>query len=260
MGRIGLRTVLHWCVFFSAALATASIPAAVAQTHAPKVAPPASNSALNSAKDSPAPKTSPPDDAPAHTSDTPAEQSSAEESPVPISDLPSDRAPADGSATRISASSSDHTAAEAATVHSSEPPSDRAPADESATRISDSLLNRATEAPANASDSTDDFMPADGLPLGGARGVTHPVCLRCPPAQYSYLALLHGIQGNVTLDAIVGTDGWVSNVKIVGSLGSALDEQAMKAVRTWQWEPARDAAGKTVAAHQTVVITFRIPK
>jgi len=49
-------------------------------------------------------------------------------------------------------------------------------------------------------------------------------------------------------------------VRILGSLGTGLDEQAMKAVRTWQWEPARDAEGKTVAAHQTVVVTFRIPR
>jgi TonB family protein len=211
MGRIGLRTVLQWCVFFCAALATASIPAAVAQTHAPKTVSPTPNAALNSAKDSAPVKTSPPDEPPAHPPDTPAEQISPEESPAPISDLPSNRAPAN-------------------------------------------------ESPANASDSRDDFMPADGLPLGGARGVTHPLCLRCPPAQYSYPALLHGVQGNVTLDAIVGADGWVSNVKILGSLGSGLDEQAVKAVRTWQWEPARDAAGKIAAAHQTVVITFRIPK
>src|SRR5580704_64273 len=112
----------------------------------------------------------------------------------------------------------------------------------------------------HASDVTDDFVPPDGLPLAGERGVTHPVCLRCPPAQYSYAELLHKVQGSVTLDAIVGTDGWVTNVRILGSLGTGLDEQAMKAVRTWQWEPARDAEGKTVSAHQTVVVTFRIPK
>jgi TonB family protein len=112
----------------------------------------------------------------------------------------------------------------------------------------------------HASNVAADFVPPDGIPLAGARGVTHPVCLRCPPAQYSYSELIHKVQGNVTLDAIIGTDGWVTSVRILGSLGAGLDEQAMKAVRTWQWEPARDAEGKTVAAHQTVVLTFHIPK
>jgi TonB family protein len=187
MGRVGLRTVLHWSAFFCAALATASIPAALAQTHPPKTASPAGNSALNSAAAAP-----------------------VDEVPTRISDLPS----AD--------------AAEEPIAHTSELPAA--------------------------------VTPADGLPLAGARGVTHPVCLRCPPAQYSYLALIHRIHGNVTLDAIVGTDGWVSNVRILGSLGAGLDEQAMKTVRTWRWDPARDADGKVVMAHQTVVITFHIPK
>jgi TonB family protein len=196
MGRFGLRTVLQlcWCVFFCAALTTANIPAAFAQTHPPKIASPTPNSALNAAIDP-----------------APAKISPLEEAPSGISDSPAGPTPTDPT-------------------------------------------------PAHASDVPDDFVPADGLPLAGARGVTHPVCLRCPTAQYSYPALLHRVQGNVTLDALVGTDGWVSNVRILGSLGYGLDEQAMKAVRTWQWEPARDAAGKTVLAHQTVVITFRIPK
>ncbi|HXN17383.1 MAG TPA: energy transducer TonB [Candidatus Binatus sp.] len=188
MGRVGLRTVLHCTVLFWAALATANIPAAFAQTRSPGTVPPAPNSALNSAKD----------DAP------------MDEVPTRVSDLPP--------------------------AHREEGP------------------------PAHTSDLPADSTPADGLPLAGARGVTHPVCLRCPPAQYSYSALIHRVQGNVTLDALVGTDGWVSNVRILGSLGAGLDEQAMRAVRTWQWEPARDAEGKTVAAHQTVVVTFRIHK
>ena len=206
MGRVGLRTVLHWSAFFCAALAAANIPAAFAQTHSPEIVPPTPNSALNSPKDPPAAKISVPAEDPSHNSDSAS----------------------DG----------------AATARNSDLPSARA----------------TDEPPAPPSDLPADFVPADGLPLAGARGVTHPVCLRCPPAQYSYPALLHKVQGNVTLDAIVGTDGWVSNVRILGSLGSGLDEQAMKAVRTWQWDPARDAEGKTVPAHQTVVVTFRIPK
>jgi protein TonB len=68
------------------------------------------------------------------------------------------------------------------------------------------------------------------------------------------------VQGNVTIDVIISKDGYASDVKILGSLGSGLDEQAMKAVRTWQWKPAQDASGNPVVAHQTVVITFRLPK
>src|SRR5580704_6134086 len=177
MGRTGLRAVLRWCLCFCAALATASIPVAVAQNHAPKIAPPVQNSALNSAKETPAPTVSLPE-----------------------------------------------------------------------------------EASSPATDPGAAFTPADGLPLAGERGITHPVCLQCPPALYSYPALMRRIQGNVTMDAIVSKDGWASDVKILGAVGSGLDEQAVKAVRTWQWKPAQDAKGNPVVAHQTVIITFRLLK
>jgi TonB family protein len=185
MGRTGLRSVLRWCLCFCAALATASIPVAVAQTHAPKIAPPVRNSALNSAKETPAPTISSPE--------------------------------------------------------------------ETSSRATEPVAGPATD-PGTA------FTPADGLPLAGERGITHPVCLQCPPALYSYPALMRRIQGNVTMDAIISKDGWASDVKILGSVGSGLDEQAVKAVRTWQWKPAQDANGNPVVAHQTVIITFRLPK
>jgi TonB family protein len=188
MGRTGLRAVLRWCLCFCAALATASIPVAVAQTHAPKIAPPTHNSALNS-KETPTPKNATPEE-------------------VPI-------------------------------------------------RAAEPVADPATEPPAEPVVA---FTPADGLPLAGERGITHPVCLQCPPAMYSYPALIKRVQGNVTMDAIISKDGCASDVKILGSVGAGLDEQAMKAVRTWQWKPAQDANGNPVVAHQTVVITFRLPR
>jgi len=77
---------------------------------------------------------------------------------------------------------------------------------------------------------------------------------------YSYRALIKRVQGNVTMDAIISKDGWASEVKILGSVGAGLDEQALKAVRTWQWKPAHDENGNPVVAHQTVVIAFRLPR
>ncbi len=102
--------------------------------------------------------------------------------------------------------------------------------------------------------------PADGVARGGERGITYPKCLRCPPAQYFYAALIHKVQGTVTMDVIISTEGEASAIKVLGSMGAGLDEQAMKAMRTWQWEPARDADGNPIAVHQIVAITFRAPK
>jgi periplasmic protein TonB len=213
MGRTGLRAVLRWCLCFCAALATASIPVASAQTHAPKIAPPVQNSELSPAKEIPAPKVS-----------------STEETP--------DRVP--------------ESSPEPATELSSQPSAEPVTAPEAQPAAAPPVVLPVDPAAA--------FTPADGLPLAGERGVTHPMCLQCPPALYSYPALMKRVQGNITMDAIISKDGYVSDVKIMGSLGSGLDEQAMKAVRTWQWRPAQDVNGNPVVAHQTVVITFRLPK
>jgi TonB family protein len=225
MGRIGLRAVLRWCLCFCAALATASIPVASAQTHAPKIVPPPQNSALNSAKEVPAPEVSSPEDTPS----SPAEPSAAPAA-KPAPEPPVGPPVAPPAAPAVS-------------------PPVGPPVAPSAVPI---------VAPPIGPDVA--FTPADGLALAGERGITHPVCLQCPPALYSYPAMMKRVQGNVTIDAIISKDGWVSDVKILGSLRSDLDEQAMKAVRTWQWKPAQDANGNPVIAHQTVVITFRLPK
>src|SRR3984957_3531771 len=217
MGRTGLRAVLRWCLCCCAALATASIPVASAQTHAPKIAPPTQNSELNSAKEAPAPATPSPEEI-------------------------SDRAP------------------EPRDAPPSEPGAKSATEPAAALPVASSVSPPVVPPTAAPVDPVAAFTPADGLPLAGERGVTHPICLQCPPALYSYPALIKRVQGNITLDAIISKDGWVSDVKILGSAGSGLDEQAMKAVRTWQWKPAQDANGNPVVAHQTVVITFRLQK
>jgi TonB family protein len=236
MGRTGLRAVLRWCLCFCAALATASIPVASAQTRAPKIVPPTQNAALSPANKTPAPATSSPEET---SSPAPESADDAAAKPAPKSEFdPAHPAP------EPMASSAANPRPKPAAEPSPNPASLSAAEPPSASPV----------VPAVA------FTPPDGLPLAGERGVTHPVCLQCPPALYSYPALLKRVQGNVTMDAIISKDGWASDVKILGSLGSGLDEQAMKTVRTWQWKPARDANGSPVVAHQTVVIAFRVPK
>jgi periplasmic protein TonB len=188
MGRIGLRSVLLAFLFFCAALATASVPAAFAQTHGEKGAPPP----LPRAEDSALPT----------RSDFASNKTSAPSGPTPETE------------SRVAANT-----------------------------------NASPDVPPP---------PADGIARAGEGGVTFPTCRRCPPAQYPYSALIRKIQGSVTMDAVISADGLPSNIKVVASMGAGLDEQAVKAVRVWQFEPARDADGKPVAAHQTIVINFHI--
>jgi TonB family protein len=73
--------------------------------------------------------------------------------------------------------------------------------------------------------------------------------------QYSEPALQEHISGTVKLEVIVGTDGHVRDVRVTQSVGYGLDEEAMKALRTWEFEPAMED-GKPVEAAVPVQCDF----
>jgi TonB family protein len=60
------------------------------------------------------------------------------------------------------------------------------------------------------------------------------------------------------LSALVGADGRVKDVRVIRGLGSGLDENAMQAVRNWQFLPAKDAAQRPVASWIKVETMFRL--
>jgi TonB family protein len=61
---------------------------------------------------------------------------------------------------------------------------------------------------------------------------------RTPPL-YSDEARHRGIEGSVTVEVRVGTDGTVKRLHVVKGLGYGLDQNAMLAVRDWRFVPAR---------------------
>jgi TonB family C-terminal domain len=67
-----------------------------------------------------------------------------------------------------------------------------------------------------------------------------------------------GIEGNVRVRIVVGTDGRPRNVTLDRSSGEPrLDEAALDAVRLWRFEPAR-SDGKAVQASMVVPIRFEL--
>jgi protein TonB len=63
-----------------------------------------------------------------------------------------------------------------------------------------------------------------------------------------------GLAGDVTLDALIDTDGNVMDVKTLS--GPALLQQAARdAVRLWKYAPAR-LDGRPVPMHLTVTVKF----
>jgi protein TonB len=67
-----------------------------------------------------------------------------------------------------------------------------------------------------------------------------------------------GIQGMVTLDAVVLTDGTVGDVKVTKSLHEDLDREAIRTVRKWLFKPAtRDGEAVPVKVEIEMQFTLR---
>jgi protein TonB len=106
-------------------------------------------------------------------------------------------------------------------------------------------------------------MPGDGVGQGPTSGIYHPgttlpSCVYCPDPQYTDEAREAKLQGKVTLEVLVGSDGRAAKIRVVQGIGLGLDERAEQAIRGWKFVPARDAARRAVPAWVTVEAFFRL--
>jgi TonB family protein len=92
------------------------------------------------------------------------------------------------------------------------------------------------------------------LPPGG--GVA---AIRSIKPQYTLQARQRSLQGSVTLNVVVLSDGTVGEVSVAKSLDRqyGLDEQAILAASYWFFAPA-EVDGRPVAARTTLVLEFRL--
>ena len=87
--------------------------------------------------------------------------------------------------------------------------------------------------------------PGSGGGFGGGtyrpgNGVSAPTLLSQVRPNYTSEAMRRKIQGTVILDVIVGRDGVPSAMRVVRSLDAdGLDEEAMRAVQQWRFNPGR---------------------
>jgi periplasmic protein TonB len=94
---------------------------------------------------------------------------------------------------------------------------------------------------------------------GPYRAAAYPVkCLYCPDPEYTDEARHEKLQGSVTMRVLVTADGRAGQIRIVRGLGLGLDERAVEKVRTWRFQPARDANKNAVAEWVTVEATYRL--
>jgi TonB family protein len=96
--------------------------------------------------------------------------------------------------------------------------------------------------------------PAAPLPVGG--DVKQARLLKSVPPVYPPVARTQRIAGNVSIDAVVATDGSVSSVKVLSG-PAILHRAALEAVKQWHYEPAM-LDGKPTASHLTVIVQFRM--
>jgi TonB family protein len=87
--------------------------------------------------------------------------------------------------------------------------------------------------------------------------VTPPRAVFAPDPEFSKEARDAKYQGKCVLMVTVGTDGLLTNIRVVKSLGKGLDEKAVEAVQKWKFEPGMKD-GQPVAVELAVEVDFRL--
>jgi TonB family protein len=98
-------------------------------------------------------------------------------------------------------------------------------------------------------------VPPGVYKVGG--GVKPPKLIYGPNPEYSEEARRAKVQGVVVLWLIVDSQGTTQDVRVSRSLGKGLDEQAVKAVRSWRFEPAT-LNGQPVPVQINAEVSFKI--
>jgi len=87
--------------------------------------------------------------------------------------------------------------------------------------------------------------------------VTEPVAIRQDAPRYPQWDMRNGTEGEEILRLTIGRGGAVENSEVVRSVNARLDAEAMRATRTWRYQPAR-LAGQPVRAYKVVAIRFAL--
>jgi protein TonB len=99
-------------------------------------------------------------------------------------------------------------------------------------------------------------VPQGPVRVGGV--IRQPVKTSGNDPVYSPIARAAGIQGIVILEATIGADGRVANVRVLRSI-PLLDQAALEAVKTWEYTPTL-LNGVPVPVIMTVTVTFTLSR
>jgi TonB family protein len=89
-------------------------------------------------------------------------------------------------------------------------------------------------------------------------GMAAPTVLQSKIVQYTDDARTHGIEGTVTIEALVDENGQIKSARILKKLGHGLDEAALAAVKEWVLSPGtRNGLPVSVGAQIDVAFSLR---
>jgi TonB family protein len=92
----------------------------------------------------------------------------------------------------------------------------------------------------------------------GRNGVGFPSCVYCPDAKYSEEARKAKFQGVVILEVVITPDGRAEDIEVSSGPGLGLEEEAIKAVKTWRFKPALGPSCKPVATRIAIEVQLRL--
>jgi len=91
----------------------------------------------------------------------------------------------------------------------------------------------------------------------GVGGVSQPIPIFTPEAEFSDEARRQKYQGVCVISVIIDAEGNPQSPRVVRALGMGLDEKALEAVRRYRFKPAKKD-GKPVAVRMSVMVDFRL--
>ena len=100
--------------------------------------------------------------------------------------------------------------------------------------------------------------PAAMTPIRPGGVIRPPTKIRNVAPVYPAIAQANHVEGTVILDAVIGENGRVRDVRVLRSL-PLLDRAALDAVRQWQFTPTL-LNGEPVPVVMTVTVTFMLSK
>ncbi len=96
-------------------------------------------------------------------------------------------------------------------------------------------------------------------PGADERGFREAKPVQTARASYPPMALRMGLEADVTLKVYVDQEGKVTRVELAKSAGMGFDEEAVRAVKQFRFEPARKD-GVNVISEFTYIYRFRLEK